>query len=926
MASNSTSVDCVPGALPGGLTRTSFFNGMFLTQSDLEVEQRFWRMKRRLTNRALGHGVVWGLRVTFDGQTQKFTVNPGYGIDCCGNDLVVQAAFETKAGQLIDVTDPAIQALLPNPQGGNEVALVLEYTECPEEPRPVHKDACTPEGDACHTARVRETARLTVAALPSAPKSPVVDFLAGLDKLKKDLAKQGNNALVDVFPDSATQAQQARPLPFKLRVLLGGEEAMIDAGTLINQGQGQQSLLPLSETINYAKNQDPPAQVQLHFELVPDPGFVFYKGAVNQGSNVGGDIFQLLDPFDVRLAWSAAITLPPVMSQDQLRQNLNFTVANLGFAPLFANKGQRQYVTQFEIGVDVNIVPGYTAIQNQALPGQSYHVTVGNVQLMGSHDANPSFNLGTDLVTDDPLSGASCLDPLRSGFSVAALKNPTLAPKTMMLAAVYAWLANSFDPAKGFPQGTNVTPAQFDGQRLLATWIYLTAWRLLFGADAAAPATPDARKKLADLLDSLMAQWCDGFLYTGPRCPAEFHGVVLGTATVDKNGFVLGFDLWQGRRWVLTGPLLNHWAAQVGLAPLDVVVGRFVRAVCCVGMQNIVGATKATMALPPLSPADAPIWTWQLENQEQNPTYDTQNNLNHHVGTFLSDGAMLLFGRENELQAIAQLNGLNVVKVQTLSWERFVLKLVDALRGPRNVQQTGNQPKTPPPPTSYVAYLVDGLNDVQPALVVVSDPHEPGDAELARKKVRAFVRDRLEDFIEAAPKSEQYRLIVRALEDFLTEVLFDIPISVLQDKVKAIAGADTDATFSSLASMGLGSVGDVVALGIEELSQRIGTDSHDATLIVLFGQIDAYPWVGQNGAVTSLLGALALGVLTATASWPNGHGGQPLRRRDFGGDNNGQYELMNLVLKQLAGFLTVLTPIEALEAAGDRTRSMGPNG
>lgn len=39
--------------------------------------------------------------------------------------------------------------------------------------------------------------------------------------------------------------------------------------------------------------------------------------------------------------------------------------------------------------------------------------------------------------------------------------------------------------------------------------------------------------------------------------------------------------MWEHRRYVLTGPLLNHWAAQFGIAPLDVIVGRFVRAICC---------------------------------------------------------------------------------------------------------------------------------------------------------------------------------------------------------------------------------------------------------------------------------------------------------------------------------------------------------
>ena len=83
-------IACAPGALPGGPVRTRFFDGMFLTQADLENEQRYWRLKRRLTNRALGEGVVWGLRVDADLERQRLSLSPGYALDCCGNDLIVE--------------------------------------------------------------------------------------------------------------------------------------------------------------------------------------------------------------------------------------------------------------------------------------------------------------------------------------------------------------------------------------------------------------------------------------------------------------------------------------------------------------------------------------------------------------------------------------------------------------------------------------------------------------------------------------------------------------------------------------------------------------------------------------------------------------------------------------------------------------------
>jgi hypothetical protein len=73
---------------------------MFLTQADLENEQRYWRIKRRLTNRALGEGVVWGLRLGVDLERQRLALSPGYALDCCGNDLVVECPVETTVAEL----------------------------------------------------------------------------------------------------------------------------------------------------------------------------------------------------------------------------------------------------------------------------------------------------------------------------------------------------------------------------------------------------------------------------------------------------------------------------------------------------------------------------------------------------------------------------------------------------------------------------------------------------------------------------------------------------------------------------------------------------------------------------------------------------------------------------------------------------------
>jgi hypothetical protein len=58
--------------------------------------------------------------------------------------------------------------------------------------------------------------------------------------------------------------------------------------------------------------------------------------------------------------------------------------------------------------------------------------------------------------------------------------------------------------------------------------------------------------------------------------------VYLGCAELDRTGRIDTFDMWEHRRYVVTGALLDYWAQQFGIAPIDVVVGRFARAICCV--------------------------------------------------------------------------------------------------------------------------------------------------------------------------------------------------------------------------------------------------------------------------------------------------------------------------------------------------------
>src|SRR5271155_4036053 len=88
--------------------RPLFFAGQLLTEDDLQSLGDYVVAKNRLHNRFLmGSGVVCGLQVTCPPcGCGTVVVNPGYALDCCGNDIAVGCP------QTLDITKMARDLLL----------------------------------------------------------------------------------------------------------------------------------------------------------------------------------------------------------------------------------------------------------------------------------------------------------------------------------------------------------------------------------------------------------------------------------------------------------------------------------------------------------------------------------------------------------------------------------------------------------------------------------------------------------------------------------------------------------------------------------------------------------------------------------------------------------------------------------------------
>ncbi len=174
--------------------RPNYFCGHLLTDDDLMAGQRYFREKNRLYHRTLhGTGIVCGLRVQRDPECAGYViVGEGFGIDRCGNDLVVCApqkfnvlrALKNK-GYIVDESEPDPCA---GYHGDTEECsttqcfyLAAYYDEKQSDFESPLQNSCGPGPASCEPTRIQEI--VTFDVLDCLPESTSV-----LDRIEEQFA------------------------------------------------------------------------------------------------------------------------------------------------------------------------------------------------------------------------------------------------------------------------------------------------------------------------------------------------------------------------------------------------------------------------------------------------------------------------------------------------------------------------------------------------------------------------------------------------------------------------------------------------------------------------------------------------------------------------------------------------------------------
>ena len=180
-SSGCTCDQCQPACPDSGVLRPSFFAGQLLTEDDLQQITAYQIGKRRLTNRYLfGTGVVCGLEVVKSDSPGCVTIDCGYALDCCGNDIFLSCPVTIDINEKI--RDLPCDCGEPCDDGSRRYQLCVSYAEFPSEPVSPYSPGAT---STCMNTRVQESCTFTLRCLPKECKPPD-DFSSRITEVLKN--------------------------------------------------------------------------------------------------------------------------------------------------------------------------------------------------------------------------------------------------------------------------------------------------------------------------------------------------------------------------------------------------------------------------------------------------------------------------------------------------------------------------------------------------------------------------------------------------------------------------------------------------------------------------------------------------------------------------------------------------------------------
>jgi hypothetical protein len=739
--------------------------------------------------------------VSLDGDA--LCVRPGYGVDCCGNDLVLGATYRVDADALL--RDPAAASLLAT-SGTHYAHLVLEYFECPEQPRPVHGDVCAPEATRCETSRIRETVRLRLAPPCDVDRSgPIADFLEEIEALRSDPQVA---ALFQAEPPPAgvtTQPATAVPFDVEVRVDYAEQRPVPAIVTGIVAIDPPAAPPPAQGAVGLGNMGQNAAQVTV--TLQAKPGFRFTGGAVQQSR----DLDTTVRPFvsvpvsrtisaqrtETQIRWAVKLPRESTMqltnapAADPIPPGLEFALSNW----TMSEAGGGEWKGTTFIALTPLLVKhwqttpaGHTIIDGGGAELERIRASEGVLHVLVP-PGQPTVTRGEGRI---PCMTECCDDgPSRFGVSPIFMhENPmkpgeAADPKVILLAVIYAWL--KVMSARNAAAGAAASTAQMQ----VAGAVYRAAWRATFGIE---PQT--ARFDLTAALQRLLEAWCRGFLYPGPRCRCDPHGVVIGCVCIE-GGTIQSVDPWGGRRWVMHYPLLAHWGQQLGIMPIDAIASKLFGLVCCIAglPQPDVRADRvairgaAVRGVAATAGADRPVSAIPREA----PVVDLGN-------------AVLVHGSRDALAVHLATLGLTTQRQEMLDPIAFLRRVSDAvLRAPEGA--LSDHP--------LVDYTVIGTPDVHFVAPAPAGVRDPGGAPATQPvSTGGTLRETVRAGVAGRPARSAVPALLRGFtESLTTELAGAMPLTPAADPERPVV--------DRLGGAGVRTVADALNTDLEALHAEV---------------------------------------------------------------------------------------------------------